>query len=116
MMDSFHLRGQVCNWLVIVNIVVYVIQLFTRVSWNGVPGIWLAGPFTDALRLDVDAVLNGVEAQFVRLAEHHARLDAAAGQPHGEGVRVVVPAVVAAALDHRRAAELAAPDHERVVE
>ena len=31
-------------------------------------------------------------------------------------LRVVVAAVVAAALDHRRAAELAAPDDQRVVE
>ena len=48
-------------------------------------------------------------------AEGDARLDAAAGQPHREGVGMMVAAVVAA-LDHRRAAELAAPDDERVVE
>src|SRR6516165_12773210 len=63
-LDSFHLRGQVCNWLIIVNIVVYVIQLFTRVpvraiDWDGAHRLWLSGPFTDALRLDVDAVLGG---------------------------------------------------------
>jgi membrane associated rhomboid family serine protease len=62
-LDSFHLRGQVCNWLIIVNIVAYVIQLFTRVpgrpdDWDGAR-IWLAGPFTDALMLNVDAVLHG---------------------------------------------------------
>ena len=60
-------------------------------------------------------VLDGVEAELVGLAEGDARLDAAAGQPHGEGVGVMVAAVVAA-LDHRRAAELAAPDDQRVVE
>ena len=59
--------------------------------------------------VDVDPVLDDVEAEVVGLAERDARLDAAAGQPHGEGVGVVVAAVVAA-LDHRRAAELAAPD------
>ncbi len=58
-LDSFHLRGQVCNWLILVNIAVYVVQLFTRVRWEEDPRIWLAGPFTDALRLDVDAVLHG---------------------------------------------------------
>ena len=49
--------------------------------------------------------------------------DAAAGHPHGEAVMVVVAAVhlplVGAGrgeLDGRRAAELASPDHQRVVE
>ena len=40
-------------------------------------------------------------------------LDAAAGQPHRKALDVVVAAV---ALGHRRAAELAAPDDQRVVE
>ena len=44
-----------------------------------------------------------------------AGLDAAAGQPHREGVDVVVAADRLADLAHRRAAELAAPDHQRVV-
>ena len=65
--------------------------------------------------VDVDPVLDDVEAEVVGLAERDARLDPAAGQPHREGVRVVVAAVVAP-LDHRRAAELAAPDDQRVVE
>ena len=41
-------------------------------------------------------------------------LDAAAGHPHGEAVGVVVAAV--AFLRHRRAAELAAPDDQGLVE
>jgi hypothetical protein len=45
-----------------------------------------------------------------------AGLDAAAGQPHGEGVDVVVAADAVAIFAHRGAAELAAPDDERVVE
>jgi membrane associated rhomboid family serine protease len=62
-LEAFHLRGQVCKWLIILNIVAYVIQLFTRVrsplvNWDGV-GPWEAGPFTDALKLNVDAVLHG---------------------------------------------------------
>ena len=58
---------------------------------------------------------TALKPKLVGLAERDARLDAAAGQPHREGVGVVVAAVVAA-LDHRRAAELAAPDDQRVVE
>jgi membrane associated rhomboid family serine protease len=61
-LEAFSLRGQVCNWLIVVNIVVYVIQLFTRVrvqeDWAA-PLYWAAGPFTDALKLNVDAVLHG---------------------------------------------------------
>ena len=48
-----------------------------------------------------------------------APLDAAAGHPEGEAVGVVVAAEerrAAARLVHRGAAELAAPDHERLVE
>ena len=65
--------------------------------------------------VDVDLVLGDVEAELVGLAEGDAGLDAAAGQPHREGVRMMV-AAVRSALHHRRAAELAAPDDERVVE
>src|SRR5262245_46703261 len=56
-LDSFHLRGQVCKWLIIINIAVYVVQLLTRRQLF--PGVWLAGPFTDALVLNVDLVLDG---------------------------------------------------------
>src|SRR5262245_49281568 len=66
--------------------------------------------------VDVDAVLGGTEAEFVGGAESDAGLDAAAGQPHGKGLDVVIPADGFAALAHGRAAELAAPDDERVVE
>src|SRR5437868_2876226 len=45
---------------------------------------------------------------------HDAALDAAAGQPDGEAVVVVVSAV--AALAARRPAELGRPDHDRLVE
>jgi membrane associated rhomboid family serine protease len=61
-LDSFHLRGQVCNWLILLNVAVYIIQLVTRIpvrdDWGNIQ-FWLAGPFTDALRLDVDKVLEG---------------------------------------------------------
>src|SRR5262249_9774522 len=66
--------------------------------------------------VDVDPVRNGVEAELVGRAERKSRLDAAAGHPHGEGVRVVIPAVIAAALNHGGPAELAAPEDNRVVQ
>src|SRR5262245_17192155 len=52
--------------------------------------------------VDVYLVLDNVEAQLVRGADGLAPLDPAPGQPHGEGVRVVVAAVVAP-LHHGRA-------------
>ena len=67
--------------------------------------------------VDVDLVLDGLEAELVGGAVDVAALDAAAGQPHGEAVVVVVAAVHLALvragggqLDGRRPAELAAPD------
>ena len=65
--------------------------------------------------VDVNPVARDVEAELVALAERDAGLDAAAGQPHCECVRMMVAAVVAAALHHGRAAEFAAPNHERLV-
>ena len=65
--------------------------------------------------MDMDGVRAGVEAEVIGFAEGQAGFYAASGQPHGEGVRVMVASVVAA-LHHRGAAEFAAPDDERVVE
>ena len=65
--------------------------------------------------VDVDFVGGRVEAELVGLAESCSRFHAAAGQPHAETIRVMVAAVVAS-LDHRSAAELAAPNDQRVVE
>ncbi len=64
--------------------------------------------------VDVHAVLLGAEADGVGGAEEGAALDAAAGEPGGEAVGVVVAA--GAALGHGHAAELAAPDDERALE
>ena len=64
--------------------------------------------------VDVDAVLDGVQAELVGRADDVAPLHAAAGQPHREAVGIVVAAVPF--LGHRRAAELAAPDDQRLVE
>jgi hypothetical protein len=64
--------------------------------------------------VDVDLVGGGVPAVVVGGAVAMARLDAAAGEPHRDPVRVVIAAV--AALGGRGPAELAAPPHQRVVE
>ena len=65
-------------------------------------------------------VLGDVEAEFIRFAVGDPPLDAAASQPHREGVRVVVAALGAAehgaGLHHRRAAKFTPPDDERAVE
>ena len=58
-------------------------------------------------------MLDGVEAELVGGAVDDAALDAAAGQPGAEALRMMVAAV---ALGAGRAAELGAPDDERVVE
>ena len=62
---------------------------------------------------------DDVVAEVVGLAVDDAALDAAAGQPHAEVARVMVAAVVVLgqrALRVDGAAELAAPDDQRVVE
>src|SRR5688572_21355049 len=66
--------------------------------------------------VDVDAVFDRVEAEFVRLADDGAAFDATAGQPHGESVNVVVAASGVAVLAHGCAAEFAAPNDKGVVE
>ena len=63
---------------------------------------------------DVDAVFGGVKPEVVALAQSKARLNAAAGKPISERVRMMVATVVAA-LNHRRAAEFAAPNDERLI-
>ena len=55
-------------------------------------------------------------ADLVGLAVVDAALHAAAGQPGGEAVRVVVAARLVAGLGDRQPAELAPPDHQRLVE
>ena len=65
--------------------------------------------------LDVEPVLDRGAAQLVGLAHACAALDAAAGQPHGEAVSVVVAAGALGILGSWLAAELAAPDDQRLV-
>ena len=66
--------------------------------------------------LDVAAIDDGRAAQFVRLADAHARLDAAAGQPTREPVGVVVAAGARGVLGRRLPAELPGPDDDGRVE
>ena len=66
--------------------------------------------------LDVEAVLDGGAAELVGPADARASLDAAAGHPHGEAERVVVAAGSLLEFGGRLAAELAAPDDQRLVE
>src|SRR5207249_5012517 len=56
---------------------------------------------------------HGTETQLIGGADRLAALDAGAGQPHAEAVRVVVAAGPADALARRRATEFAAPDQHR---
>jgi len=60
----------------------------------------------------------GVEAGFIGGAVSHTGLDAGAGEPDGEAVRMVIAAVLAARalFQSRRAAELGAEDDERFVQ
>src|SRR5262249_24569946 len=49
-------RGQVCKWLIVINAVVFVLQLLTLQRTEFGTG---AGDFTAALWLDPDRVLHG---------------------------------------------------------
>jgi membrane associated rhomboid family serine protease len=53
-LDSFALRGQMCKWLLIVNIAVFIMQLFTGLGRDPT-----GGPVTQALELVPQKVLNG---------------------------------------------------------
>jgi membrane associated rhomboid family serine protease len=52
---SFLDRGQVCKWLIGINVVCFIIQIVTRPQAL----FGQLGPFTDALVLDVEQVLQG---------------------------------------------------------
>src|SRR5262249_3845247 len=62
---------------------------------------------------DVMPVVDGMEAEFVGCAVHDAALNAAAGQPGAEALRMMVAAV---GLRARRAAKLRSPHDDRLVE
>ena len=62
---------------------------------------------------DIMAILDGMEADFIGLAVSHTALDAAAGQPGAEALRMMIAAV---ALRAGRTAKFRAPDHNRLIE
>ena len=64
---------------------------------------------------DVASVLDRVEPQFVGGADGLAPLDARAGEPHRETVRIMIAAGLVDPLAGRRPAELAAPNDQRLV-
>ena len=66
--------------------------------------------------LDVQPLGDGGCAELVGLAKAGAPLDPAAGHPHREAVSVVVAAGPLGVLGGGLAAELAAPDHQGLVE
>ena len=70
--------------------------------------------------VDVNRIDDGIEAEVVGGAVGDAGLDAAAGQEEGERERVMVAAKKLAgggtAFAEGGAAELAAPDHQRLIE
>jgi len=55
-LGSFSDRGQICKWLIGINVVCFIIQLITQHRPQFVPG---PAPFTDALLLDASAVIHG---------------------------------------------------------
>src|SRR5436305_1547230 len=75
-------QGRVTNWLIGINIVCFIIQILTRMPVPGVPEDaasalsrmmpLLPGPFTDALLLDVDKVLQGQVWRLVTSAFLHS--------------------------------------------
>src|SRR5262245_12325420 len=65
--------------------------------------------------VDVNPILDHIETQIIGLAQRYPGSDAAAGQPHREGVRVMVAAVVSP-LHHWRAPEFAAPNDQSILE
>jgi hypothetical protein len=64
----------------------------------------------------VGAVGDGVETELVGFADNGAGFRAAAGEPHREGVDVMIATGGVAVFAHGSAAEFAAPDDERVFE
>src|SRR5262249_13573599 len=52
-LGSFAIRGQVCKWLILINVFVFVVQMMTRDRRGD------TGPFTEALLLNVQEVMHG---------------------------------------------------------
>src|SRR6187431_341284 len=57
---------------------------------------------------------DGMHAKFIRSAKNGAALDAAPGEPHRESFRMMIATIASRRV--RRAAELARPDDQRLIE
>jgi membrane associated rhomboid family serine protease len=68
-LGSFANRGQVCKWLVMINVIVFIIQLLTPGRGDGGPP-W--GRFTDFFMLQPERVLHGEVWQVLTYAFLHA--------------------------------------------
>src|SRR5262245_54840643 len=67
-LDTFVFRGRVCKWLVIINVIAFIIQLLTRESfWGMEPGF-----FTNAFLLDTQKVMEGQVWRLLTYAFLHA--------------------------------------------
>jgi membrane associated rhomboid family serine protease len=59
-LGSFTERGQICKYLIMVNVAFFILQIITLPQPEQRIAQPLSnGPFTDALQLDADAVLHG---------------------------------------------------------
>ncbi len=66
--------------------------------------------------VDVHAVGDRREAEFVGFADRDTRLDSSTGQPHGHRIDVVITADGIPDFAHGRSAEFTPPDHQSVLE
>src|SRR5439155_18159067 len=66
--------------------------------------------------MHVHLVRGCVETEIIGLTNRNPRFHAAASQPGREAIRMMIATIIAAALDHRGATKLAAPNYQRRVE
>ena len=66
--------------------------------------------------VDVNGIFYDAEAEFIGGAMDKAGFDAASCGPHGEGIHMVIASDGVPDFAHRGASELAAPDHEGIIQ
>ncbi len=66
--------------------------------------------------VDVNGIFYDAEAEFIGGAMDEAGFDAASCGPHGEGIHMVIASDGVPDFAHRSAPELAAPDHEGIIQ
>jgi membrane associated rhomboid family serine protease len=74
-LGSFTERGQVCKWLIGINIVCFIIQMISRVPIPHDGYFPNSGTFTDALILNADKVLHGEVWRLLTAAFLHSTND-----------------------------------------